>query len=169
MVTHNSSTLTVTLPSEREIRLSREFDVPRELLFEAFSKPEHVAQWWGQKDSTLAVCELDFRPGGAWRYVERAADGNEYGFRGQIREIVPPERIVQTFEWEGLPGHISVETMVLEDLGGRTRITVTSVFDSVEDRDGMLQSGMEQGAGELYDRLEAYAQSLASRPTARTA
>jgi uncharacterized protein YndB with AHSA1/START domain len=95
--------------------------------------------------------------------VERAKDGPESGFRGEVREIVPPERIVQTFEWEGLPGHISVETMQLEDLGGRTRITVTSVFDSVEDRDGMLQSGMEQGAGESYDRLEAYLQTLVTQ------
>ena len=161
MVARNSSTLTVTLPSEREITLTREFDAPRELLFEAFSKPEHVAQWWGQKGSTLVACDMDFRPGGAWRFVERAADGNEYGFRGQIREIVPPERIVQTFEFEGMPGHISVETMVLEDLGGRTRLTVTSAFDSVQDRDGMLQSGMEKGAGESYDRLAEYVRKLA--------
>lgn len=161
MVAHNSSTLTVTLPSEREITLTREFDAPRDLVFKAFTKPEHVAQWWGQRGSTLVVCDMDFRPGGAWRFVERAADGNEYGFRGELREIDPPERIVQTFEWEGLPGHISVETMVLEDLGGRTRLTVTSVFDSVEDRDGMLQSGMEKGAGETYDRLAEYLQRLA--------
>ncbi len=161
MVTHNSSTLNVSLPSEREITLTREFDAPRDLLFKAFTRPEYVAQWWGQKGSTLAVCDMDFRPGGAWRFVERAADGNEYGFRGQIREILPPERIVQTFEFEGMPGHISVETMVLEDLGGRTRLTVTSVFDSVQDRDGMLQSGMEKGAGELYDRLAEFVQTLA--------
>ena len=161
MVTHNSPRLTVSLPSPREITLTREFQAPRELVFEAFSKAEHLAHWWGQKDSTLAVCEMDFRPGGAWRFVERAADGNEYGFRGEVREIVPPERIVQTFEFEGMPGHISVETLVLEDLGGRTRMTVTSVFDSVEDRDGMLQSGMEKGAGESYDRLDAYLQTLA--------
>jgi uncharacterized protein YndB with AHSA1/START domain len=161
MVTHNSPRLTVSLPSPREITLTREFQAPRELVFEAFSKAEHLAHWWGQKDSTLAVCEMDFRPGGAWRLVEHAADGNEYAFRGEVREIVPPERIVQTFEFEGMPGHISVETLVLEDLGGRTRMTVTSVFDSVEDRDGMLQSGMETGAGESYDRLEAYLQTLA--------
>src|ERR671935_3037718 len=99
---------------------------------------------------------MDFRPGGTWRFVERAADGNDYGFRGQIREIVPPERIVQTFEFEGMPGHVSVETMVLEDLdqGSRTRLTVTSVFDSVEDRDAMLSSGMETGAAEAYARLD---------------
>ena len=155
--------LTVTTPSDLEIVLTREFDAPRALVFEALSKPEHLRHWWGQAGSTLTHCEMDFRPGGKWRFVERDKDGQEWGFRGEVREIVPPERIVQTFEWEGLPGHISVETMQLEDLGGRTRLTVTSVFDSVEDRDGMLQSGMEQGAGESYDRLEAYLKTLVAR------
>jgi uncharacterized protein YndB with AHSA1/START domain len=152
MVAKNSSALTVTLPSEREIVLTREFDAPRELVFEAFSKPEHIAQGWGQRGSTMAVSDLDFRPGGAWRFVERAADGNEFGFRGEYREIVRPERIVWTFEFEGMPGHVSVETISFEELnqGSRTRITSTSVFDSVEDRDGMLQSGMEQGASDWY-------------------
>jgi uncharacterized protein YndB with AHSA1/START domain len=156
----NGSKLQVTLPSDREIRLTREFQAPRELVFQAFSKPEHVAQWWGQAGSTLAQCEMDFRPGGSWRFVERDAAGNEWGFRGEIREIVPPERIVQTFEFDGMPGHISIETMVLEDLGGRTRLTVTSAFTTVEDRDGMLQSGMESGASESYDRLEAYLRTM---------
>ena len=155
--------LTVTTPSDLEIVLTREFDAPRALVFEALSQPEHLRHWWGQAASTLVHCEMDFRPGGTWRFVERDQDGQEWGFRGEVREIVPPERIVQTFEWEGLPGHISVETMQLEDLGGRTRITVTSVFDSVEDRDGMLQSGMEQGAGESYDRLEAYLKTLVAQ------
>jgi uncharacterized protein YndB with AHSA1/START domain len=154
------NTLTVAIPSDLEIVLTREFDAPRELVFEAVSKPEHLRNWWGQTASTLVQCEMDFCLGGKWRFVERDKEGNEWGFRGEVREVVPPERIVQTFEWEGLPGHISLETMRLEDLGGRTRITVTSVFDSVQDRDGMLQSGMEQGAGESYDRLEAYLQSL---------
>ena len=157
------NTLTVTTPSDLEIVLSREFDAPRALVFEALSQPEHLRHWWGQAASTLVHCELDFRPGGTWRFVERDQDGQEWGFRGEVREIVPPERIVQTFEWEGLPGHISVETLRLEDLGGRTRLTVTSVFASVEDRDGMLQSGMEQGAGESYDRLEAYLKSLVAQ------
>jgi uncharacterized protein YndB with AHSA1/START domain len=153
--------LTVTLPSEREVVLTREFDAPRELVFEAFSKPEHIRHWWGQKGSTVVVDTMDFRPGGAWRFVERAADGSEHGFRGQYRDIQRPERITWTFEWEGLPGHVSVETMVFEDLGNRTRVVGTTVFASVEDRDGMVQSGMEQGAAESYDRLEAYLQTLA--------
>jgi uncharacterized protein YndB with AHSA1/START domain len=162
MVTDNTSKLSVSLPSDREIVLSRVFDAPRPLVFEAFTRPEHLRAWWGQKDSTLPVCEMDFRPGGSWRFVERAADGNEYGFHGEIRSIVPPEEIVQTFEFEGMPGHVSVETLRLEDLGARTRMTVTSLFDSVEDRDGMIQSGMERGAAESYDRLEAHLKTLSS-------
>ncbi len=155
------STLSVTTPADREIQLVREFDYGRELVFEAMSKPEHLRHWWGQAGSTLVTCEMDFRPGGAWRFVERDKDGQEWGFRGEVREIVPPEKIVQTFEFEGMPGHVSVETMRLEDLGGRTRVTVQSVFDSQEDRDGMLSSGMESGAAESYNRLEAYLQELA--------
>ena len=156
--------LSVSTPSEREIVLTREFDFPRDLVFRAFTDAQHLHHWWGQAGSTLASCEMDFRPGGAWRIVERDKDGAEWGFHGEIREVDPPRRVVQTFEFEGMPGHVSVETMTLDDLGGKTRMTITSVFDSVEDRDGMLQSGMEKGAGESYDRLEAYLTSLAARP-----
>jgi uncharacterized protein YndB with AHSA1/START domain len=155
--------MTVATPSDLEIVLSREFDAPRALVFEAVSQPDHLRRWWGPTGSTLTHCEMDFRPGGKWRFVEHDKDGQEWGFRGEVREIVPPERIVQTFEFEGMPGHISVETMRLEAVGDRTRMTVTSVFASVEDRDGMLQSGMEQGAGESYDRLEEYLKTLVAQ------
>jgi uncharacterized protein YndB with AHSA1/START domain len=104
---------------------------------------------------------MDFRPGGAYRIVQRGADGTEFGFKGEYREIVPPERIVQTFEFEGMPGHVSVETLTLVEQDGKTTYTVTSVFDSVEDRDGMLQSGMEEGAAETMDRLAEYIETLA--------
>jgi uncharacterized protein YndB with AHSA1/START domain len=158
----SANVLTVSLPSEREVRLSRDFDAPRDLVFEAFSKPEHLRHWWGQAASSMVVDRMDFRPGGAWRFVEHAADGQDYGFRGEYRDIVRPERIVWTFEWEGLPGHVSVETMLFEDLDGRrTRLVATTVFDSTEDRDGMVQSGMEQGAAESYNRLDAYLLTLA--------
>ena len=158
---NKTGTLSVTLPSDREIRLTRVFNAPRGLIFEAMSKPEHVARWWGPRDYTTTVSDMDFRVGGAWRFVQRAADGSEFGFRGEYREIVPPERVVQTFEFEGMPGHISVETMTLDERDGKTTLTATSVFTSVEDRDGMLQSGMEKGAGESYDRLEEFVQTLA--------
>lgn len=160
MPTTNDAKLTVTLPSDREILLTREFDAPRELLFEVMNKAEHLQHWYGPRDYTISVLDVDFRPGGHWRAVHRDKDGNEFAFRGEIREVQAPERVVRTFEWEGLPGHISVETLRLEDLGGRTRMTVTSAFDSVEDRDGMLQSGMERGASESYDRLAEYLADL---------
>jgi uncharacterized protein YndB with AHSA1/START domain len=97
---------------------------------------------------------MDVRPGGAWRFVLREPDGGESAFHGTFREVVAPERIVQTFEWEGMPGHVSVETATYEDLGGRTRLVTTSVFPTREERDGMLASGMEQGMRETYGRLD---------------
>ena len=154
--------LTMTLPSDREIVMTREFDAPRELVFEAHSKCEHLEKWWGPRKYSLEVCEMDFRPGGKYRFLHRGPDGlEEHGFRGEYREIVPPEKIAWTFEWEGMPGHISLDTLTLEDLGGgRTKLVSHSRFDSKEDRDGMLQSGMEEGAGETYDRLAEFVQTL---------
>jgi uncharacterized protein YndB with AHSA1/START domain len=161
MSPETSSKLTVTLPSDLEIAMTRAFDAPRSLVFDAFTKPEHLRHWWGLKGSTLPVCEMDLRPGGAWRMVTRGADGNEDGFRGEIREVVPPERFTWTFEWEGLPGHVSVETMHFEEHDGKTTIRALTRFDSVEDRDGMVQSGMEAGAAESYERLDDYLRTLA--------
>jgi uncharacterized protein YndB with AHSA1/START domain len=154
--------LMVTLPSDREVMMTRVFNAPRELVFEAHSKCEHLDKWWGPRGYSLAVCELDFRPGGAYRFVHKGPEGvDEHGFRGKFREIVPPERIVWTFEWEGMPGHVSVDTLTLEDLGaGKTKLTSVSVFDSMEDRDGMLQAGMETGAAETYDRLAEMLKTL---------
>jgi uncharacterized protein YndB with AHSA1/START domain len=156
----SSSALSVTLPSDREIVLTRVFDAPRRLVFTALTTCDHLKHWWGPRRYTLASCQMDFRPGGAYRIVQRGAGGEEYGFRGEYREITPPERIVQTFEFEGMPGHVSVETLTLVEQGGKTIYTSTSVFDSVEDRDGMLQSGMEEGASETMDRLAEYLETL---------
>jgi uncharacterized protein YndB with AHSA1/START domain len=147
-------TATVTTPTAREIHIEREFAAPREKVFAAFLDPELVPEWYGPRDTTTIVDVMDVRPGGSWRFVMRGADGSETAFRGSYREITPPERIVQTFEWEGMPGHISVETAVFEDLGERTRLVATSVFETQEDRDGMLASGMEGGMNETYDRLD---------------
>jgi uncharacterized protein YndB with AHSA1/START domain len=146
-----SGRLTVTTPSDLEIVMTRVFDAPRALVFEAHSKREHVTKWWGRGNPL--DCEMDFRPGGSYRFVEHADDG-EWAFRGEYREIVAPERIVQTFEFEGMPGHVSVETLTFEEHDGKTILTSTTRFDSVEDRDGMLQSGMEQGAAESMDKLD---------------
>ena len=154
MTENQPNALTLTLPSDREIVMTRTFDAPRDLVFRAHTDPEMVAQWWGQRGSTTIVDKLDLRPGGAWRFVQRAPDGTEYAFRGEYREIVPPERLVYTFEFEGMPGHVLVETLTFEEEDGKTKMTDHSLFDSVEDRDGMLQSGMEAGAAESLDRLE---------------
>jgi uncharacterized protein YndB with AHSA1/START domain len=152
--------LTVTTPSDREIVMTRVFDAPRDLVFEAHTSCEHMSKWWGPRKYTVASCEMDLRPGGTWRIVHRGPDGEEHGFHGEFREIVRPDRIVWTFEYEGMPGHVSVDTLILEEQDGKTTITATSVFDSVEDRDGMLESGMESGAAETYDRLDEYLEVL---------
>jgi uncharacterized protein YndB with AHSA1/START domain len=159
-MTPTKQALTVTLPSDREIELTRVFDAPRRLVFEAHTSCEHMKQWWGPRRFSVSVCAMDFRPGGAWRFVQRGPDGTEYGFRGVFREIVPPERIVWTFEFEGMPGHVSVETLTLVERDGQTTLTTRSVFETREDRDGMLQSGMEAGAAETWDRLAEYLGSM---------
>lgn len=154
MSSKNNPASTLTLPSDREIVMTRVFDAPRPLVFEAYTNPTHIPKWWGRRHTTTTVDKMDVRPGGPWRFIEREADGREYAFSGEYREIVPPERLVSTFEFEGLPGHIVVDTAIFEERpGGKTRLTVTSLFASVEDRDGMLASGMEGGAIETWDRL----------------
>jgi uncharacterized protein YndB with AHSA1/START domain len=161
-----SNELTVTTPSDREIVMIRVFDAPRDLVFEAHSSCEHMSNWWGPRRYEISSCEMDFRPGGAWRIVHRGADGDEHGFRGEFREIVRPERIVWTFEYEGMPGHVSVQTAMFEEHDGKTTLTSTAVFDSREERDGMLESGMESGAAEAMDRLDEYLEVLRARKSA---
>ena len=145
---------TVTTPTDREIHIERVFDAPRDRVFAAFTDPELIPQWWGPHGTTTIVDQMDVRNGGGWRFVSRGEDGSQTAFRGTYREITPPERIVQTFEWEGMPGHVSVETATFEDLGDRTKVVATSIFHTTEERDGMLQSGMERGMNETYARLD---------------
>jgi uncharacterized protein YndB with AHSA1/START domain len=159
MAAASSETMTVAKSGEREIVITREFDAPRALVFRAMTDPALIPQWWGPARYETTIDKLDARPGGAWRFVQKGADG-EFGFRGVFKEIAPPSRVVMTFEWEGLPGHISTNTLELEERGGRTYMTSTSTFDSPEDRDGMIASGMESGAREGYDRLDAVLKTL---------
>ena len=140
--------------------MTREFDAPRDLVFEAHTSCEHMQRWWGPRKYEVVKCEMDFRPGGKWRIVHRGPDGEEYGFHGEYREIVPPESITWTFEFEGFPGDVSVETLRLEEHDGKTTFTATSVYDSVEARDAMLQSGMAEGATETMERLDEYLEIL---------
>jgi uncharacterized protein YndB with AHSA1/START domain len=156
-------TATLTKPTDREIHVERVFDAPRDRVFAAFTDPKLIPEWWGPRDTTTVVDQMDVRPGGSWRFVIRNSDGSETGFRGTYREITPPERVVQTFEWEGMPGYVSVETATFEDLGDRTKVTTTSLFHTTEERDGMLESGMERGLNESYARLDDLLARLASR------
>ncbi|MFN8533402.1 MAG: SRPBCC domain-containing protein [Dehalococcoidia bacterium] len=152
------NTLTVTTPSDREIVLTRLFDAPRDLVWKVITDPALIGRWWGEGTT---VDQMDVRPGGTWRFISHGEDGAEYAFRGEYREIVPPVRIVQTFEFEPMAGHISVETMTLQEQpDGKTLVTVHALYDSREDRDGVIQSGMEHGAAATYDRLEALLLSL---------
>jgi uncharacterized protein YndB with AHSA1/START domain len=146
--------LIVTLPSDTEIKQERMFDAPRELVFRAYTDPEMLAQWWGPNGYTTRVDQLELRPGGKWRFVQHDPDGNEFAFRGEYREVLPPERLVGTFEFEGMPGHIAVEAMTLQEIDGGTKLTALMSFDTQEERDGMIESGMEQGASESLDRFE---------------
>ena len=158
----NSLTFKVTTPSEREIVLTRLFDAPRRLVFEAMTKPEHVRRWWGALDErySVPVCEIDFRPGGTWRFVGRGPDGDFPAFYGVYREIDVPGRVVFTEIFEPFPDVESVVTSVLTEEGGKTRLTVTCLYPSMEVRDMVLGTGMARGAGLSYDRLEEVAASL---------
>ena len=143
-------------PGKQEMLITREFDAPRELVFKAIMDPELIPQWWGPRYLSTEVDMMDVRPGGQWRFIQRNAEGNEFAFHGVYHEVLAPERIIDTFEFEGLPetGHVALETIKLEELpGGRTRLTAQSAFQSVADRDGVLQSGMEEGVNDTYDRL----------------
>jgi uncharacterized protein YndB with AHSA1/START domain len=159
----NSDTFKVTTPSDNEIRMTRLFDAPRRLVFEAMTKPEHVRRWWGILDEgySVPVCEIDLRPGGKWRFIGRTPTGDIPAFYGEYREIAPPERLVQTEFFEPYPDAGSVVTAVLTEEKGKTRLTVTAVYPSREVRDMVLQTGMEKGAAISYDRLEDVASELA--------
>ena len=151
----NSDTFKTTTPSDREITLTRLFDAPRQLVFEAMTKPEHVRRWWGALDErySVIVCEIDLRPGGAWRYVGRGPKG-EFAFRGVYREIAAPGRLVYTEIYEPFPDGESVVTQVLTEEGGKTRLALTAEYPSKDVRDTVLKTGMEKGAAVSYDRLE---------------
>jgi len=140
-------------PNRQEITMSRVFAAPRDLVFRVATDPEHVAEWWGPREYATTVDKADVHPGGQWRYVQRDQNGNEFAFHGVYHDVVAPERVVDTFEFEGMPGHVLLETTTYETVDGGTRLTTTSVFQSQADRDGMVAAGMESGARESWDRL----------------
>src|SRR5437764_4243579 len=150
----NTGTLKVTTPSDREIVLTRMFDAPRQMVFDAFSKPELLKRWFGPRGWSLVVCDVDLRVGGGFRFVLRGPDGKEMGMRGTYREIVPPERSVHMESFDDYPGESQVTTVLVEQ-GGRTTLTATVLYPSQEIRDVVIKSGMEHGAAESYDKLAA--------------
>ncbi|KYF81969.1 ATPase [Sorangium cellulosum] len=151
----NKDSFQVSTPSEQEVRMTRVFNAPRQLVFDAMTKPEHVKRWWGclSEGYSVPVCEIDLRPGGAWRFVNRHP-GGEFAFYGEYREISPPSRLVFTEIFEQYPDTVSVVTSVFTEEGGKTRMTVTVRYPSLEVRDIVLSTGMAEGAGISYDRLE---------------
>jgi uncharacterized protein YndB with AHSA1/START domain len=154
----------VAEPGKNTFVMTRVFDAPRELAFRAFIDPARIPEWWGPRSHTTTVDKMDVRPGGEWRFVSRDAEGNEFAFHGVYREIVPPERLSYTFEFEGTPGYVSLETVTLEERDGKTKLTNTVAFHTPEDRDGMLASGMESGATDTMDRFEELLGRLIGTP-----
>jgi len=119
--------------SERELVTTHTFDAPRELVWKAWTDPKLIPKWWGPRRYSTTVDKMDVRPGGTWRFVQRDAEGNEYGFHGEYREVVPPKRLVGSFEYEGMPGHVLVETATFEEIRGKTKLTQSSLFQNSED------------------------------------
>jgi len=155
----NTGTLKVTTSTDREIVMTRVFDAPRALVFDAFSKPELLKRWFGPRGWSMVVCEIDLRVGGGFRFVLRGPDARDMGMRGVYREIVPPERSVHMESFDDFPGESRVTAVFVEE-GGRTTLMATVLYPSQEVRDAVIQSGMEHGAAESYDKL---AEVLASR------
>ena len=155
----NLGTLKVTTPSECEIVLTRVFDAPRSLVFDAFTKPELLKRWFGPRGWSLVVCEVDFKVGGGFRFVLRGPDGKQMGMRGVYREITPPERSVHMESFDDYPGESQV-TAVFVEQGGKTTLAATVLYPSREVRDAVIKSGMEHGAAETYDKLAELLPSL---------
>jgi uncharacterized protein YndB with AHSA1/START domain len=157
MAVTKNQTKIVAEPGKQELTITREFDAPRELVFKAHTDPEMYVQWLGPRSLTMRFTKFEPRDGGSYRFVHTDSDGSEYAFHGVYHEVLAPERIIGTFEFEGLPekGHVILQTARFEALpGNRTRLTGQAVYQSVEDRDGMIQSGMEMGVNEGYEKLD---------------
>lgn len=156
-----NKTAIIAEPNKQEIIITRSFDAPRELVFKIWTDAEYLPEWWGPADMTTIVDSLDARVGGLWRFVHKDPQGNEYGHKGVFHEVAFPERLVNTYEFEGFPG-VGLVTVTFEESGGKTKLTESTMYPSVEVRDGMLQSGMSEGVLELMDRLEQLLAKLQS-------
>lgn len=156
--------LEVVAEPDRPIIVTRRvLDAPRELVFEAFTRPEHVRRWLGPRALTWVVCDMDFRVGGRYRWVQRAPDGQEFAFHGEYKEIVRPEKVVSTFVFELFPDAEAIDTLTLEEHDGKTTVTTVTVHKTIEERDGQLAGGMERGMSEGYERLDELLVELSAR------
>jgi uncharacterized protein YndB with AHSA1/START domain len=160
MALTSSGTATVTLPTDEQILITREFNAPKELVYRAWTTPELVKRWWNAKRGEVTIAEIDLRVGGAWRYVMVTDDGFEVGFHGEFREIVPNERIVATEVYEGMPDAEAVNTVTFTEVDGRTTMTILVQHSKKEHRDAHIESGMEAGMQDAMDLLEEVAVSL---------
>jgi uncharacterized protein YndB with AHSA1/START domain len=149
-------------PGKQDMSTTTVIDAPRELVFRCYTDPELFARWWGPRRLKNKILKYDSRSGGEWHVIQVDADGTEYGFRGVNHDVVAPERICQTFEFLGVPGHVALQTATFEALGNKTRISAHLVFESVMDRDGMVASGMKSGADESMERLLELLEELKS-------
>jgi uncharacterized protein YndB with AHSA1/START domain len=156
----SSRTATVTLPTDEQILITREFDAPKHLVYKAFTTPELVSRWWTAKRGEMKVCEIDLRVGGKWRYVMQTPDGMEVGFHGEYREIMQNERVVSTEEFEGMPGEASLNTATFTEKDGHTTLEILVQHARKETRDAHIESGMEDGLQDAMDLLEEVAVSL---------
>lgn len=142
-------------PGSQQIIMSRAFDAPRELLYRAYTEPKLLERWLGPHGMTMTVVQQELRDGGVWRFVHRGdADGVEHGFHGVFHGDPSPNGVVRTFEYEGYPGHVSLETLTFEERDGQTIVHTNSVFQSIADRDGMVESGMEHGVNDSMEKLD---------------
>jgi uncharacterized protein YndB with AHSA1/START domain len=164
----NPGTLKVTTPTDREIVLTRVFDAPRDLVFDAFSKPELLKRWFGPRGWSMPICEVDLKVGGGFRFVLRGPDGKDVGMRGLYREITPPERSVHMESFDDYPGESQVTAIFVEQ-EGKTTLTATVLYPSKEVRDIVLKSGMEHGAAESYDKLAELLASPAAQGSSQAA
>jgi uncharacterized protein YndB with AHSA1/START domain len=150
----------VTLPTDTQILITREFDAPKDLVYKAYTTPELIKRWWSGDRGEVTIADVDLRVGGSWRYVMTANGGFEVGFHGSFREIVPNERIVSTDVFEGMPDGEAVETATFTEADGRTTLTILVQHQNQQHRDAHINSGMEGGMNEAFDHLEQVAQSL---------
>jgi uncharacterized protein YndB with AHSA1/START domain len=150
----------IVKPKEKKIIIERILNAPRELVFKAYTEPKHISNWWGPRELKTAIDKMEVKPGGVWRFIQRDFEGNEFAFNGVYKEIIVPEKIVSTFEFKGMPGHVLVQTVSLEDLDEKTKLTTTSLYESLKDLEGMLGSGMEKGSTESMERLSELLASM---------